>query len=97
MIQKERIRLTYPWIKIKNEIDEILYELSIAEDEEESQIYLLRLHLENREDLEFFTAEEKQQIKSLLQILSMDAARHRELLEEMMKEIRESGEVENES
>lgn len=97
MILKDRIRLTYPWIKIKNEIDEILYELSIAEDDEESQLFLLRLHMENREDMNFFTAEEKEEIKALLTILSMDAERHMELLEEMMKEIRENGEVDDES
>ncbi len=90
---KERIRLPYPWIKIKNEIDELLYKLSLAEDEEESELFLFQLYLQNEEDLSFFNLKEQEEIRGLLKLLIEDTRRHTELISEMSEEIKRFAEV----
>ena len=89
MILNDRIRLTFPWIKIQNETDEILYKLSAAEDEEEAELFLFRLYMEKEDDLAFFTAAEKEEIQTLLKILSLDTKRHLEIIGKMIQEIKE--------
>lgn len=96
MILNDRIRLSFPWIKIKNETDEILYKLSAAEDEEEAELFLFRLYMENEEDLLFFTPEEREEIQTLLKILSLDIRRHLEIIGKMIQEIKEMAEVPHE-
>ncbi len=96
MILNDRIRLSLPWIKIKNEIDEILYKLSIAEDEEEAELFLFRLYMENETDLAFFTQEERNEIQTLLKILSLDTSRHLEIIGKMIQEIKGMAEVPHE-
>lgn len=88
MFLKDRIHLPYPWIKIKNESDELLYKLSIAEDEEEAELFLFRLYREGHEDLKLFNAKEKEEVCALLQMLLEDTERHKNLIAEMIGEIR---------
>ncbi len=90
---KERIRLPYPWIKIKNEIDELLYKLSLAEDEEESELFLFQLYLQDEEDLSFFSPKEQEEIRGLLKLLIEDTRRHTELISVMAEEIKSLAEV----
>ena len=85
----DRITERYRWAKIKSQFDELIYELSKAEDEEEVGLYLLRLHCENEKDLLFFSEEEKKAIKRLLNILVADTLRHRELLGAVLKELKQ--------
>ena len=85
---KERIRLPYPWIKIHNELEKLLYKLSVAEDEEESELFLFRLYIQDAEDLSYFTAEEQEMVRGLLTLLMEDTRRHTELIAEMSEEIK---------
>ena len=94
---KDRIRLPYPWIKIKNEMEELLYKLSLAEEEEDGGLFLFRLYLQSEEDLSYFSQEEREEIKSLLGILMEDTRRHTELIAEMIQEIKAVVEVDHES
>lgn len=97
MILNDRIRLSFPWIKIKNETDEILYKLSIAEDEEEAELFLFRLYMEKDEDLTLFTPEERNEIQTLLKIINLDTKRHLEIIGKMIQEIKDMAEVAHES
>ena len=94
---KERIRLPYPWIKIKSDIEELLYKLSLAEDEEESELFLFQLYLQNEEDLSFFTPKEREEIKGLLKVIIEDTRRHTGLIAEMAEEIKRLAEVSHET
>lgn len=96
MIQ-DRIRLPYPWIKIKNELEELLYKLSLAEDEEDGELFLFRLYLQDDEDLNYFNPQEKEEIKGLLKLLIEDTRRHTELIGEMIGEIKILMEASHES
>lgn len=87
-MMKDRIRLHYPWIKIKNEVEELLYKLSVAEDEEESELFLFQLYIQDIEDLDFFTPKEREEIVGLLSMLIEDTRRHAGLIAEMTEEIK---------
>ena len=93
---QDRIRLSYPWIKIKSQNEELLCRLSLAEDQEESEMFLFRLYVENERDLDFF-GEERERIKGMLNFLIEDTRHHKDLIAEMMDEIRAVREVANES
>jgi hypothetical protein len=90
---EEKIRLSYPWIKIKNQIDELICRLTLAEDQEEAEMFLFRLYLESEEDLMYFEEEERERIKGFLKFLIIDTQRHKEMIGEMMDEIKAIGEV----
>ena len=82
----------YWWTEIRNQIEKFLWELSKAEDEEGVDLYLLGLHFKNKSDLEFFTEDEKNEIKKLLSVLMTDTQKHLRLLNEMSEELRTLGE-----
>ena len=84
---KDKAKERYPWAKIKNQLDELIYELSKAEDEEEVELSMLRLHAGNKIDFEFFTPEEAGKVKKLLAILIKDTQRHQALLSGAVEEL----------
>ena len=86
---EQRIRERYPWAKIQDRLDELLLELSKAEDEEDVELSLLSLHFGNRIDLDFFTKREQQQIKKRLSTLIKDTRKHCELLARAVQEIKD--------
>ncbi len=94
---QEKIRLPYPWIKIKNPTDELLYKLSMADDQEEAELFLFRLYAENEEDLNFFSPEDRERVQGFLRFLMTDTRRHQELMAEILEEIKGMAEVAHES
>lgn len=93
---EEKIRLSYPWIKIKNETDEMLCRLGLAEDQEEAEMFLFRLYVENELDLSFFDERERERVRGFLNFLIEDSRHHKELLAEMVGTLREMEEVADE-
>lgn len=85
---KDKVSQRYRWAAIQDQFDELIYELTKAEEEEEVGLYLLRLHYDNEIDLGFFSPLEKERIKKLLTVLMSDTARHRELLLEVIAELK---------
>jgi hypothetical protein len=90
---QDKIRLPYPWIKAKTQIDKLLYRLALAEDQEEAQTFLLRLYVENHNDLEFFDPLERGRVEGFLRFLIEDTRRHKEILTAIMEEVKAMGEV----
>lgn len=84
---RDAIRIRYPWARIASQLDELRYELSRAEDEEDVELSMLRMLAGNKLDLQFFTQKEQQKIRALFAILVEDTQKHGELLREAMKEI----------
>ncbi len=87
MTWEEEIKKQYEWAEIQSQLDELLFELYKAEDEEEAGIYLMKLHLDNKEDLDFFEEKERKEVRRLLEILKTDTKKHRDMLEEAVTEI----------
>ena len=79
----DKVRDQYWWVKIRNQVEELLCELDKAENEEQTDLYLLRLHLDNEPELRFFTAHERNKIEKLLSILIHDTLKHRHLLTQL--------------
>ncbi len=90
---RDRVKERYRWARIHSQMDELIYELTKAEDEEEVGLYLLRLHCDNEIDLKFFARIEKALIKNLLTTLVNDTVRHRELLTEIIGELKDKRRV----
>lgn len=84
---KDNVERRYHWAKIRSQLDELLFELSKAEEEEEVGLYLLRLHLDNKIDLKFFTAAQRERVSALFSILINDTKRHQELLAGAIREL----------
>ena len=97
MMLQEKIRLSYPWIKVKNPTEELLRKLSLADDQEEAQLFLFRLYAENEEDLNFFSSEDRERVQGFLRFLLADTRRHQELMHEILEEIKGMAEVACES
>ena len=76
----DNVKDQYWWMNAQNKIEELLRELSKAEDEECADLYLCHLHLVNEAELSFFTEVEKEEIKGLLSILIEDSEKHCNLL-----------------
>ena len=96
MILSERIRLPYPWVKSKSQSRELLRRLSLVEDQEESELFLFGLYLDNKEDLQFFNDQEKERVKGYLRFLIEDSRRHKDILNQIMEEVRAVLEAEHE-
>ncbi len=86
---KDRIGDRYPWAKITDRLDELIYELSKAEDEEEVELSMLKLHFDNKIDLQFFQPYEREEIKSRIAILIRDTRKHQKLLGLMVEKLKE--------
>lgn len=87
----DEIKERYWWAEIQNQIQNLVWELSKAEDEEGVDLYLLRLHFDNEPDLKFFTEPEKNIIKQQLSVLISDTEKHLRLLNEMNEELKTLG------
>lgn len=88
----DEVRERYWWAEIQNQIQNLVWELSKAEDEEEVDLYWLRLHFDNEVDLRFFTQIERDEIKRQLSILIADTEKHLRLLNGMNEELKTLGE-----
>ena len=97
MMLQEKIRLPYPWIRVKNPTDELLYKLSIADDQEEAQLFLFRLYVENEEDLNYFSSEDRERVQGFLRFLIEDTRHHQDLITEILEEVKGMAEVAYES
>ena len=86
---KDPVESRYWWSKIQNQWDKLLHELGKAEEEEEVDLYLLRLHFDNKTDRELFTPAEEEEMLKLLSILMNDTIKHRELLAQVIVELEE--------
>jgi len=71
----------------------LTWELSKAEDEEEADLYYVRLHFDNEVDLGFFTKNEKDEIKKRLSVLMTDTEKHIRLLGEINEELKTLGKL----
>lgn len=68
-------------------VKKFLHEISKAEDDEESDLFLLRLHLNNQLDFGFFTEAEEEKVKKLLTTLIQDTLKHQQLLGKIQEEL----------
>ena len=68
-------------------MDELIYELSKAEEEEAAIFYLMKLHFDNAVDLKFFSEKEGEKIKQLLSFLMHYSNKNRDLLTQAIKEL----------
>jgi len=91
-VWKDEVKKRYPWAKIQNQIDELYYELSKAEDEEDIELSMLGLQIERKVDFDFFTKKEKQKVKKLMSILIEDTRKHGELLRKALNALKKAGE-----
>ncbi len=86
---KDSIGERYWWHEVKDQVDELLFELAKAEDEEEIGFYLLNLHLNSKQDYACFSKVQAKEIRTLLQQLVNDTFRHQKLLAEIVNEIKD--------
>ena len=68
--------------EVERRFDELILDLSKAEEEEAALLYLMELHFHNSIDLEFFTESERKKIKELLSKLMDLSIEHRAALSE---------------
>ncbi len=87
----DEVKNHYWWAKICNQIQKLTWELSKAEDEEETDLYYIRLHFDNEADLGFFTKDEKEEVKKRLSILMTDTEKHIRLLGKINEELKTLG------
>ncbi len=83
----DKIQDRYWWHSVKGGVDELLYELAKAEDEEEVGFYLLNLYRSNDADFKCFTKSKEITIKRLLDFLMRETLKHRAMLSEITSEI----------
>ena len=81
------VRERYWWVRIRNEMEELFCELCKAENEEETDLYLLHLHFDNASELQFFSRKEREKIEKLLSILIKDTVTHHELLAQLTQRL----------
>ncbi|HXV28015.1 MAG TPA: hypothetical protein VD913_03530 [bacterium] len=86
---KDRPEQRYPWAEIKNHLDKLIYELSKAEDEEDIELSMLRLHFHHDRELSYFEGRALEEVKELLVILIRDTERHHGMLGAAVKELKE--------
>ena len=86
---KDKVQERYWWAHIQDQLDELIYELSKAEEEEAALFYLLGLHLNDLSDLEFFNVKEQVKIKKLLGDLMIFSHDHSGLLTQALQILRE--------
>jgi hypothetical protein len=90
--EKPSLRLRIPEIAPKALLhslsaERFLQDLGQAEEEEESDLFVLRMYFQSKSDLEFFTPEEAEKIRRLLSALMKDTLKHQELLLKVREEI----------
>jgi rubrerythrin len=77
---KSQSNKRYYWAGMREEMNALLSELRDAESEEDTDIYLVMMHLDNSEELRVFDAAERKKICHLLHTLVRDSERHRRTL-----------------
>ena len=82
---KDIVQERYWWARIEDQLDELIYELSKAEEEEATLLYLMGLYQDDSLDLQFFTEEECQKVRQLLSILMDYSLKHRDMLSELLE------------
>ncbi len=89
---KDEVRERYWWHEMRGALDQLLYELAKAEDEEELGFYLLHFYQTTQSDYECFTKEEEKKMKRLLGFLMHQTQKHRKWLGEIIAELKKLGE-----
>ncbi|MBI4358799.1 MAG: hypothetical protein HY584_05820 [Candidatus Omnitrophica bacterium] len=85
---KDTVRERYWWAQIQSQLDELIYELSKAEEEEAALFYLLGLHLSDLSDLKFFSEREQIKIRGLLTELMNYSNQHLTILSKVLEELK---------
>ncbi len=68
------------WLGIERDFEELLVRLYAAEAEEESSLFLLKLHLENKDEFSVFSPDELKEINQLLRLLIGQTRRHHRMM-----------------
>ena len=91
MFLKHEIEHPYPWMKTANPVEEFISKLSIAEDEEDSELYLFHLYLDSKKDFRIFNTDEEIKVRRLLSLLIEDTQKHTQMIVEVMEELKKLG------
>lgn len=93
---REHIKKRYFWNAVADDLNQLIGEITAAEEDEISDIFRLEMHLKSKEDLEIFTSKEVKEISTSLAFLIKDTKRHsrtlgriRKLLENYRKEFKD--------
>ena len=81
---KDAVEKRFFWATMGQEVEKLLYELVKAEEEEDTGIYLLLMHLDHAKGPIPFTAGEKEKIIQSLSTLIEESRGHQKLLQEMI-------------
>ncbi len=89
MILKKRLHSLQrdSWLSVSK--SHLLARLSLAEDEEDSELFLFQLYLKNREELKFFKEWQRKRICQLLGVLIRDTKQHAQMLQEVIQELKQ--------
>ena len=68
-------------------LEEVLYELVKAEEEEDAGIYLLMMHYDHASETVPFSPPEKKKVLKLLETLIRDSRKHQQLLQGMIERL----------
>ena len=66
-------------------LDRVRERMLLLLDEEESDLYILTLHYQNHEDLNFFSGSDQVRVRKIFNILIRDTQKHRGMLESMLE------------
>jgi len=84
-MSNSQLQKRYLWAGVGEDIKALISELTEAEAEEDSGLYLLMMHFKNEEDLNFFTPSDKKEVNMLLSKLIEDSKRHYRTLSRLGK------------
>lgn len=68
------------WMGIEHDFEELLVRLYAAEGDEEGSLFLLKMHLGNKEELGVFNQNEQKEIRQLLSTLVYQTKRHHRMI-----------------
>jgi hypothetical protein len=75
----------YYWSAIGEDLDRMIKELLDLEQEEEVDIYRLKMHLDSKQDLEVFSEKNRWQLERLMGSLIRDTHRHKRTIGRITK------------
>lgn len=81
----------YNWLKNKEDIDDLLASLFRAEEDEDVDLYLLRIHLDQQDDLSIFSPDTLAQIRTLMAELIKDTEKHSDMIKMMIETLEKDG------
>lgn len=81
---KDKIEKRFFWASTGRELEKLLYELVKAEEEEDTGIYLLKMHYDHARKENPFSLREKQQILGSISTLIKESKKHQRILQKMI-------------